>query len=87
MSLDFKQLIPEDITNLPQYSVSGELFICTAIILGLLLVISIALVIFWAVRVKGGYFNLDYMVDFSIKQEVHKYTGTIEERKEDVLLN
>ena len=86
MALDFEQLIPKDITRLPDYAVSRELFVCTAIVLAVLLLITIALAIFWAIRVRNGYFNIDYMVDFSIKQEVHKHTGTVEEQMEDVLI-
>lgn len=70
--MDFKQLIPADITKLPTYSVSRELFVCTAILLGILLGIALGIAIFWAYRIKNGFLNLDYMIDFNVKNEVQR---------------
>ena len=68
MSQDYEQTIPESITDLATYEVSMELFICTAVVLGVLLILSLLFCIFWIFRVKNGFFNIDYMMDFAIKQ-------------------
>ena len=72
MADQFQQLIPFNITKLDSYAVSMELFVCTAIVLGVFLLMSLALLVFWVIRSKGGYFNPEYEVDFAIKRVVHE---------------
>ena len=64
LPMDFRELIPDDITRLDKYAVSAELFACTVIFLAFMMLATLIIVIFWAIRAWNGYYNLDYQADF-----------------------
>jgi len=56
-------LLPPDITNLPTYSVPGQLFICTSIFLIILLLGSVIIIITWIYRSCKHIYNSEYISD------------------------
>lgn len=86
--MQFSQVIPKDITKLANFSVPGQLFICTCIVLIIFAILALAFMIFWIYRTFKGYSNTDYIADYEVKIEAEKTMKKIaleEESPEDVI--
>lgn len=61
------EALPTDIRNLPTYQVSKELFICTSILLIILLIFGLVVTVTWIVRSCNHIHNFDYIADFDFQ--------------------
>ena len=63
--------LPVDIRNLPTYAVSKELFICTSVLMIILLCLAVVVTITWIIRSCKHIYNYDYIPyhDFRIYRE------------------
>jgi len=61
------EALPTDIRNLPTYAVPKELFICTSILLIILLILGLVVTVTWIVRSCYHIHNFDYIADFDFQ--------------------
>lgn len=65
----YKNVIPPDITNLSKYGVSLELFVCTCIVMGLMVFFYSFNAILSMIRSTNGYVNIDYIAGYEAHYE------------------
>ena len=84
--MNYVDVLPTDINNLPTYVVDSEIFICTAVILVLLVLVALAFMIMWICRLCYSIHNPDYMIDFVVNYEAAMVSKRqIDEQKGSVL--
>lgn len=66
------ETLPQDIRNLPTYSVPKELFICTTVLLIVMLAGAITLLTVWIVRSCKHIYNYEYISNHEIKVLMEK---------------
>lgn len=79
------ETLPHDIRNLPAYTVPKELFVCTSVILILLLLGGITLIVVWIIRSSKHIYNYEYIPFHEFKFYREKKIENLKVDDEEVL--
>lgn len=63
--------LPDDIRNLPLYSVSDQLFVCTVVAMIVLAIFTIMIAVVWIIRSCRHIYNYEYIanIEFLVYQK------------------